>query len=262
MAFLRYLLLSCSGFRSYAAFLRLPARSAVLYWCGFSGIVAAALAFNAWRWFGEVYPRLLDDHLAEIPAFTLAGGVAKLDAATPIYGNTNLFPIVLDPRGDVKELLRRFPSGALVTGGELAVWFPGSRPVTSSWRHWPDGRMDRGYLDELGRSARESCLVLMPFAWAMVAAIGLLQALGFASLGAFFERSMEPSLDFIHLFNLATFALTPGTLILTVYSVVGFHEVSYPLVYFGCYGLFLIMASAACREALSGPPPIEDEDDQ
>ncbi len=64
---------------------------------------------------------------------------------------------------------------------------------------------------------------------------------------------------FGHLFNIATFALTPGTLILTVYTTLGFREVSFPLVYFGCYGLFLILGSSACRDALAGPPPMEED---
>ena len=239
MTFLRYIWLSCAGFRTYAAFLRLTARSAVIYWCGFSGLVAVALAFNAWRWFGEEYPRVLDEHLSEIPAFTLAGGLARSDAPGPVFANTNQFPIILDPRGEVKEPQKLFPSGAWVRSGELLVWLEGSRPVTSSWRHWPDGKVDRKYLDELGRSARDSCLVLIPVAWLILLAIGLILALGFATLGSLFERTMEPALEFTHLFNVATFALTPGTLILTVYTTIGFGEVSYPLVYFGCYGLFL-----------------------
>ena len=122
--------------------------------------------------------------------------------------------------------------------------------------------MDRAYLDRLGKEARESCLVLMPVAWLAIAALGLLQALGFASLGAFFERTMEPSLDFTHLFNVATFALTPGSLILTVYATVGFREVSFPLVYFGCYGVFLVLASSACREALAGGPAPRDDEEE
>ncbi|MCC7519104.1 MAG: DUF1189 family protein [Verrucomicrobiae bacterium] len=262
MAFLRYLWLSCGGFRTYAAFLRLPARSAILYWCGFSGFVAAALAFNAWRWFGEAWPRLLDEQLPDIPTFTIAGGVAQTEAPTPLFANTNHFPILVDPRGEVKDPEKLFASGALVKSRELVVWIPGARPMASAWRHWPEGTMGRAYLDELGRTARESCLVLMPLAWAVVAALGLMQALGFATLGSFFERKMTPSMEFRHLFNIATFALTPGTLILAVYATIGFREVSFPLVYFGSYGLFLVLGSSACRDALSGGPAIKDPDNE
>ncbi|NUN93181.1 MAG: DUF1189 family protein [Verrucomicrobiae bacterium] len=261
MAFLRYIWLSCGGFRTYAAFLRLPAKSAVLFWCGFSGLVAAALAFNAWRWFGDAWPKLLDEVLPEIPSFTISGGMARMQGTTPVYANTNRFPIILDPKGEMKDLAAQFPSGALIRREELRVWLPGTRPVVSSWRHWPEGEMGRAYLDEMGRAARESCLFLLPLAWAVLAALGLAQALGFATLGALLERRLTPSMRFGHLFKIATFALTPGTLILTVYTTLGFREVSFPLVYFGCYGLFLILGSSACREALAGPPPMEEEEE-
>lgn len=259
MAFLRYLWLSCGGFRTYAAFLRLPAKSAILFWCGFSGFVAAALVFNTWRWFGEAWPKLLEDVLPEIPSFVIAGGEVRFKEAEPVYANTNRFPIILDPKGELEDLAAKFPSGARIRRDELRVWLPDARPVVSTWRHWPEGTMGRAYLEDMGRAARESSLVLLPLVWALLAALGLLQALGFATLGALLERRLTPSMRFGHLFNIATFALTPGTLILTVYTTLGFREVSFPLVYFGCYGLFLILGSSACRDALAGPPPMEED---
>jgi hypothetical protein len=73
---------------------------------------------------------------------------------------------------------------------------------------------------------------------------------------------MDPSFSFQQLFNLSVFALTPGCLIVAIYSTMNFDVVRQDLIYFSCYCLFLILASGECRAALRAAKEGKSVDDE
>lgn len=248
MKFFRYLWLACSGFRTYRAFLDVPFRSTVLYWAALSAILATVAIPNLIQRLNMAYPLILK-HSVALPEFSLKNGVATSALPQPYYANTNDFPLVLDLAETIKEPHKLFPQGVVIHKHGGLFWSDESS-IPWEWNRWPDGTVNTAYLQKLRDQMSGAIPIVFVIIWLGIMLLGLLQALTFTMLAGILERSISPSFTFNQLFNISLFALTPGCIIIAVYASIGFHEIRYELLYFGCYCLFLIMASGMCRSAL------------
>jgi hypothetical protein len=253
MSFLRNLWYACAGFETYRHLFNLPLRSVLFYWSIFSAILSLVVLGNMLRYFDLAFPTILrvaSTHLSEV---TLQQGHASSPIAQPYIGNTNQFPIIIDTQNTITEPSKMFPQGVAVREKELFVWWvPGMKPLAQEWKTMPDGTLNSEYLGAWGSETRRRLPIALPILWLTIMLGGLLQAFFFTMLVGFVEKTMQPSFTFTQLFSIAVFAITPGAIVISIYSAIQFYEIRYDLLYFVCYCFFLVLASGACRTVLPG----------
>ena len=263
MNFFRYFWDAIRGFRSYRTFMEIGVGSAIGYWTVICLILCLIIILELNSFLLNDFPGLCREAASKVPAFRIEQGHAVCSLPQPFLSNTNQFPIILDMEGSVTNHTRAFPSGILIRKNDLTVWKQGGTPFQSSLQSFPEGEVNANYLIKLGQEARHSLPFLTLIIWPILLIAGLFQASIFTLLATVLENSIQPRFSARQLFNFAVFALTPGTLIVTAYSLFNLTELHSGAIYFSCYGLFLILATGACRIHLltdkQAPPPDADE---
>jgi hypothetical protein len=241
---------------------RNPTRETLVYWFLVCLILGGVVASVQYVRFSRALPVYAAEVAKGLPEFSFQKGRTVTALPTPSVTNTNSVPIVLDPGEKFDKLPADFTNGMFHIGrSTIKVWTkPGADPVVVPIDGFPDGRVDQNYIMNLGTRAG---YVVAPFFWVVLALVfflvGLLQALFFATLVSFLEKTIRPSFSFDEMLNISIYALTPGALIVTVYWIWGVSIVPYDLVYFFTYIVFHVMASGACRRSMM-PPGWEDEE--
>jgi hypothetical protein len=254
MNFLRYFWLSCSGFRTYIPLLNLSLKSSLGYWAAFSFFLAGAVLLIITYWFKIAFPLIEKEAVDHLPPFAITNGQAYSSIPQPYITNTNDFPIILDFENKINSPKTTYPHGGLQIGKkDMNVWVEDMVWPPLSWSLFPNGEINKAYLEKLGQETLRRLPYLFPSLWLSLMLVGLIQALLFTMFAGFLERSLDPNFQFSQLFNISLFALTPSSLFVTLYASIGFTEISYGLLYFACYCFFVIMASGACRSFLRPP---------
>lgn len=263
MNFFRYFWLSCSGFRGYVALLNLPLRASLGYWVGVSFLIAGIILYNFVHWFNMGYPLIVKEAAPILPEFTISNGQAYSNLPQPYFSNTNQnqFPVILDLNNSITNAQSIYPKGGLVIRQKQAdIWMEGSPFPPVQWTGFPNGTVNREYLENLGRTGSRTIPIFFPAIWLVMVLLGIIQAMLFTMLAGLMERSMDPSFTFTQLFNISLFALTPSSLIVCALMSGGI-EISYGIVYFAVYCYFVVMASGICRLTLRRPGGPSNGDD-
>lgn len=261
MNFFRYLWLTCSGFRTYSAFLNLSLRSTLVYWAMFSALLGMVALANIMYWFKMGYPLIVEKASNYLPEFSIVHGQAFSKLPQPYYANTNQFPIILDLEDSVKAPEKTFPGGVILRKNNFHFWNQDVRSKEVPWNKLPDGVVNREYLETLGKLTMRAIPYFFLPIWFIFLLLGLIQGFLFTVLAGFLERSMKPGFTFSQLFNISIFAVTPGAIIIATYVSVGFPGIRWDLLYFSCYCFFLVMSTGACRAFLSRPKEDQDPGD-
>lgn len=253
---------SIRGFRSYQSLFRNHIRVTLIYWFLVCLVLGGVVASIHYLRFARALPIYAAEVSRGLPEFSFQNGRTVTSMPTPSISNTNRMPVVLDPEGKIDKLPPHFTNGMFHIGrSKIKVWpRPGADPMIVPLDGFPDGRVDQDYITRIGR---QGGYVVAPFFWIVLTLVffllGLLQALFFATLVSFLEKTIQPSFTFDEMLNISIYALTPGALIVTVYWAWGISLVPYDLVYFFSYIVFHVMASGACRRSMM-PPGWDDEE--
>jgi hypothetical protein len=238
-----------------------------------SGLLSVAAFVNSTKEFRQLHV-LIREASVSIPEFSIRSGIAYSQLSQPVYANTNQFPIVLDLEGkDHPE--KKFVQGVAIRKEGIWLWTDPSKlkilfaspqkPMVYSWKEWPawpDGVVNTAYIDQLLKKKFVPVLpIFIPLFWVAIGVFGVIQALFFSGLSGFLERAMTPGFTFRQLFNLSIFAMTPGSIIVAVYSMLDVDVIRSDLVYFVSFCFVFVMASDACRSILNPPKDEEPEEE-
>jgi uncharacterized protein DUF1189 len=257
----KYLLIflnSIRGFQSYQYLFRNPLRVTLTYW--FMVSFALALTVVVIRYFEikRELPTFTAEIAKNLPDFSFRDGETVTSAKTPVIVRETPVPIVLDPADTISNPPPEFTNGMFHIGKtKIKVWQQdATEPQIVPIKGFPDGKVDRDYLF---RHGTHLSYILAPLLFVLLTllffVIGLLQALFFATLVSFLEKTIQPSFTFDEMLNISIYALTPGSLIVLVYWAVGVPLIPRDLIYFLAYIIFHVLASAACRRSMMPPSP-------
>jgi len=251
--YLRYLWLSCSGFRTYLELLNLPLRATFGYWACFSGALAVVAIVYCMVWSRMASPLIVRKATEYLPPFTVENGQIHSSLPQPHFSNTNDFPVIMDLEGSLNEPEKMFAQGLILRKKELRVWTRDGPRFAVPFERWPDGTVDGPYLEQITQQLSQTIPFLFPIIWLSFMLLGLLQAFIFTVLAGLLERSIDPCFNFSQLFNICLFSITPGAIIVATYMSCQLLQFRLDLLYFACYCFFLVMASGACRMKLRPP---------
>jgi len=251
---------SIRGFQSYQLLFRNPLKVTLIYWFLFCVVLSTVIVSIRYARFSRELPVYAQEASKNLPEFSFKDGQMITPLPTPMISNTNACPIILDPDDKIAKPPDQFTNSVFQIGkSKIKIWMkPGTPPWILSIKDFPNGRVDGDYILELGK---QGGYVMAPFLLVVMIllfyVIGLLQALFFATLVSFLEKTIQPSFTFEEMLNISTCALTPGAVIVTVYWAWGIMVIPYDLIYFFSYIVFHVMASGACRRSML--PPEQDE---
>jgi len=253
---------SIRGFRPYALLFRNPLRVTLVYWFLFCLVLSAAVASIQYSRYAKWLPLYVTEVCRTIPEFSFENGEMKTSLPTPVIADKGPRPIILDPAETIAKPLPGYTNGMVHIGRKVIKFWPkpDMEPGIFSIARFPSGKVDHDYLLDFGRQIG---YVGGPFIFLVMTlgffVAGLLQALFFATLVSFLEKTIQPSFTFDQMLNISIYALTPGSLIVAVYWAWGVALVPLDLIYFFVYIVFHVMGSGACRRSMMPPEPFEEE---
>lgn len=256
---------SIRGFGSYQLLFRNPLKVTLVYWFLVCFVLAATVVSLQYIKFRRMLPGFASEVSQNLPEFSFKDGQTVTSLKTPVIEKTGPKPIVLDPDDKITRPPPEFTNGMFHIGKtKIKVFWAGAAndPWIIPIKGFPDGRVDRDFLVNfgtlMGYVGAPLWFVILTLVFYLV---GLLQALFFATLVSFLEKTIQPSFTFEEMLNISIYALTPGALIVTVYWIWGMFwgllPIPFDLVYFLSYIIFHVMGSGACRRSLM-PPDQED----
>ncbi|MDD2706528.1 MAG: DUF1189 family protein [Verrucomicrobiae bacterium] len=255
MNYLRMFWAACGGFRSYRLFLGLSNWTALGFWSLFGLACSIAIIITLLHQSEHVFPEI-QRAAKTIPHLRIEQGRAVSNLPLPYYANTNSFPIIIDLKNTVTEPHKLFARGILIHEQDLLLWLNHQPLLNMKLKGYPEGDINPAYFENLRKALRQGAPLLVFLGWLFITTSGVIQAIFFSGLTCFLERAMKPRFSFSQLFRIATFSLTPSTLIVTVYFCLDITELDLRVIFLGVYCFFLVMATSACRNGL--PPPSED----
>jgi len=117
-------------------------------------------------------------------------------------------------------------------------------PIALPSQALPSGAVNGDYVQGFLRKA-------MPIAFMMMALLAFAACLAqshlFAGFSSLLEQHLPMRFTYWQLLNLATFAITPAAIIVTIYAALGLEGLPLPIIYLIAYGIFLIGSSNSCR---------------
>jgi hypothetical protein len=253
---------SIRGFRPYALLFRNPLRVTMVYWFLFCTVLSAAVATVQYVRYEKWLPLYVTEVSKNIPDFSFENGELKSSLAMPVIADKGPRPIILDPAETITKPLPAYTNGMVHIGKKrIKIWpKPDMEPGILSIDSFPSGKVDHDYLLGLGKQLG---YVGAPFLFVVMTlvffVVGLLQALFFATLVSFLEKTIKPPFTFEEMLNISVCALTPGSLIIAVYWAWNVALVPLDLIYFFVYIVFHVMGSGACRRSMMPPEPFEEE---
>jgi hypothetical protein len=277
MNFLRSIIALCSGFANYRAYRDLALSTSLKHLLKLIMLLALVLVIStvppALQAIDE-FARRFDDHR---PDFSIHDGKIVSHEKQPyLWGNKDV-RFILDTTGAVTTPDSNATAGVLFTADSFLYWLTPTNDSLLSWaagtnattivsapsqslRRFPDEAVNGDYFRHL---IRAMLWLLIPLGWLLLVFFGmlscLLQAYLFSVVASFMERSMPAPLQLLQLLNIAIYACTPATIVVTLYSAMRLHNLNLWLVYLIVYGIFLIGASIACRDPVEGRRPREDD---
>jgi hypothetical protein len=124
----------------------------------------------------------------------------------------------------------------------------------------PDGMFNGEYIRRLVRGA---VWFVTPMVLLVLAVFGFLfclfQSNVFASLVSLMEQQLPDRFSYPQLRNLASFAITPAAIIVTVYRLFNLQGLNLPMIYLIAYGIFLLGSANACRPRKEEAPVDDSE---
>lgn len=237
----------------------------LVYWFLVCFVLATAVVTAQYIQFRRVLPGFATEVSKNLPEFSFQNGQTVTTLQTPVIVKNGPQPIVLDPDDKIPRPPPGFTNGMFHIGKtKIKVFWAvtAADPWIIPIKGFPDGRVDRDFLIHfgtlMGYVGAPLWLVILTLIFFV---IGLLQALFFATLVSFLEKTIQPSFTFDEMLNISIYALTPGALIVIVYWIWGVFwgllPVPFDLVYFLSYIIFHVMGSGACRRTMM-PPDEED----
>ena len=266
MNFLRTVIALCSGFANYRAYRDLALSTSLKYLLKLITLLALVLVIcavpPALNGIDE-FARRFDRHR---PDFSIHDGKVVTRAQQPYSWGGNDVRFILDTTGAIAAPDSNATFGVLFTADSFLYWVTltnAPAPLGThlqSLRGFPDGNVTGEYFRHLIRSL---LWLAVPFGWLLLVLFGmlscLLQAYLFATIASFMERSMTAPLQLSQLLNVAVHASTPAAIVVTAYTAMRLPNLNLWLVYLIVYGIFLVGASAACRNhEQKRQPPVDN----
>lgn len=117
-------------------------------------------------------------------------------------------------------------------------------PIALPSQALPSGAVNGNYTQRYLWKAIPIAFVMMTL---LAFAACLAQSHLFAGFSSILEQHLPVRFTYWQLLNLATFAITPAAIIVTIYAAFGLEGLPLPIIYLVAYGIFLIGSSNACR---------------
>lgn len=268
MNFLRTVAALCSGFRPYRAYRDQGFSTSLKYLLQLMMVLGLLVTLSvipwAWSWTRE-FAEWAD---ANLPRFSIREGKLVSDAPQPYSTTRDDAVFILDTTGQVTAPDPNAVSGVLFTADKVVVWFANTNvsppvivqrdvPLTG----FPDGDVNAAYWRRLMRS---TLALATPLLWGLFTLMGLLtallQAYLFSLVASFMERSLPRGMTLAQLLSIAMLAVTPGAIIVAAYMAMRLQGLNLWLIYLVAYGIFLIGATNACRDADGDGDPRDADD--
>ena len=265
MNFLRTVIALCSGFANYRPYRDQALTTSLKHLLKLITLLALVLMVCA------IPPALngIDEFARRFdnrrPDFSIHNGKIASQAPQPYSWGSNDVRFILDTTGAITTPDSNATFGVLFTADSFLYWVTltnAPAPLSThlqSLRGFPDGNVNGEYFRHLIRAL---LWLAVPFGWLLLVLFGmlscLLQAYLFAAVASFMERSMTAPLQLPQLLNIAIHASTPAAIVVTAYTAMRLPNLNLWLVYLIVYGIFLVGASAACRDHVEGRKPRED----
>lgn len=282
MNFFGIILRACFGFRSYAELLNVPYRVALKYLAQLVALLAATLAAVYLPAMLSRLPEIAKFVDQDFPRFTIYRGAAVLTEAdakananwSSRYVRLDLpgaSPMSAGNDGSATAALAAAARPAVIIQSDKIVvqnhvldnfiaWLVLGRPF--DWRKpdkasaeapfavefptalLPGGPFNGSYVQHYLRSVIPTAAVLLGL---MAFVCCLAQTHLLATFGSMFEPHWEARLSYWQLLNLATFAITPAAILVTIYAALGLEGLPLPLIYLVAHGIFFIGSAHCCR---------------
>lgn len=117
-------------------------------------------------------------------------------------------------------------------------------PITLPSQALPSGAVNGDYVQSYLWKAIPMAFVMMTL---LAFAACLAQSHLFAGFSSMLEQHLPVRFTYWQLLNLATFAITPAAIIVTIYAALGLEGLPLPIIYLVAYGIFLIGSTNSCR---------------
>jgi hypothetical protein len=256
MNFFRTVIALCAHFRNYRAVRDLPVTASLKYvtkLIALLSVVALVSYVPRALDLGDEFAHWVDKHF---PAFSIRDGKVITDVTQPYRAGNEDFLLLLDTTGKLTQPDPTALQGVLFMADSFVFWIKATNApnaIVRSQRHslrgFPDGVVNGDYFRQLIRSflwvgLPVSLLVVILFGLAT----SLIQAYLFSLVASLLERNVPHGLALPQLLNIAIHAVTPAAIIFTTYFALRLKGIDLWLVYLIAYGIFLVGASAACRD--------------
>lgn len=262
----------CASFKSYREIRDLPVTSSIKYLLQLLATLAALLVLGTlpamWNGSNRFITRF-DNHR---PDFSISNGRIVSNVTQPqVWGNDDL-RFVLDTTGKEVKPDPRAATGLLFNADSFTFWRTVSdsgKPVvvgqTLKLAGYPEGPVTGAYIRRL---VTISLCLGVPMSWVLLLLVGmftcLMQSYFFSVVTSLMERTMPAPMTLPQLLNIAIHAVTPGTVIVTAYSIFWSYgwELTLnvlSLIYLIAFGIFFTGATGACRDKTRAEAKEEDD---